>query len=99
MPDTVYENMDFDLNGKKITKDEICKNDDSICPPLQKTENIVGRSMNMICTRTVVYIRDLHMHITFHFCAVMLIYSAMSHVPLNGVNLLLLVADPAIGSG
>lgn len=39
-PDSIYDNMDFDLNGNPIDREDICKSYG--CPELKKKENILG---------------------------------------------------------
>ncbi|XP_055867810.1 uncharacterized protein LOC106055747 isoform X2 [Biomphalaria glabrata] len=42
MPDDYYKNIDMKRSGEPITTKEVCKDDNSGCPPLERSENIIG---------------------------------------------------------
>ena len=43
MPFRYYDNVKTKLSGEAISKDFICKQDNSGCPELKSPENIIGR--------------------------------------------------------
>jgi len=43
-PDSVYDNMDVDLNGKPLDRDKICSKFG--CPDLSAPNNIIGLNVN-----------------------------------------------------
>ncbi|KAK0061030.1 beta-hexosaminidase [Biomphalaria pfeifferi] len=42
MPDDYYKNIDMKRSGEPITMKEVCNDDNSGCPPLKRSENIIG---------------------------------------------------------
>lgn len=62
MPDDYYMNADIKRSGEPITLAEICGKNNLGCPPLNKSENILGKILNFTLMTIVLFIYIIYIH-------------------------------------